>query len=200
MEPALFQQLGHLQEFIRQLPRSETQAEPDAEEQVTSSLTQEQEMRHLEVYTSGIDWLYVPQTLNGTPTDRQSLTSPSVNVFQDPAHQGVSDPVTCPSPEADRDRSHPAEPPQARGSHGDLSSCEAVLTQKLKSLELQNTLPGQADMTYHKSLALDPSCLLTPPNTPQGMELAELEADLQEGARQQKKGNWRRRRLYCCSQ
>ncbi|XP_031174724.1 RA_Radil_like and Myo5p-like_CBD_Rasip1 domain-containing protein isoform X2 [Sander lucioperca] len=140
VEPALFQQLGHLQEFIRQLPRSETQAEPDAEE-------------------------------------------------QDPAHQGVSDPVTCPSPEADRDRSHPAEPPQARGSHGDLSSCEAVLTQKLKSLELQNTLPGQADMTYHKSLALDPSCLLTPPNTPQGMELAELEADLQEGARQQKKAS-----------
>ncbi|TDH03312.1 hypothetical protein EPR50_G00161700 [Perca flavescens] len=140
VEPALFQQLGHLQEFIRRLPRSETQAEPDAEE-------------------------------------------------QDPAHQGVSDPVTCPSPEADRDRSHPAEPPQARGSHGDLSSCEAVLTQKLKSLELQNTLPGQADMTYHKSLALDPSCLLTPPNTPQGMELAELEADLQEGARQQKKAS-----------
>ncbi|XP_078125386.1 ras-associating and dilute domain-containing protein-like isoform X1 [Sander vitreus] len=161
VEPALFQQLGHLQEFIRQLPRSETQAEPDAEE----------------------------QTLNGTPTDRQSLTSPSVNVFQDPALQGVSDPVTCPSPEADRDRSHPAEPPQARGSHGDLSSCEAVLNQKLKSLELQNTLPGQADMTYHKSLALDPSCLLTPPNTPQGMELAELEADLQEGARQQKKAS-----------
>ncbi|XP_028455577.1 ras-associating and dilute domain-containing protein-like isoform X1 [Perca flavescens] len=161
VEPALFQQLGHLQEFIRRLPRSETQAEPDAEE----------------------------QTLNGMPTDRQSLTSPSVNVFQDPAHQGVSDPVTCPSPEADRDRSHPAEPPQARGSHGDLSSCEAVLTQKLKSLELQNTLPGQADMTYHKSLALDPSCLLTPPNTPQGMELAELEADLQEGARQQKKAS-----------
>ncbi|XP_078125387.1 ras-associating and dilute domain-containing protein-like isoform X2 [Sander vitreus] len=140
VEPALFQQLGHLQEFIRQLPRSETQAEPDAEE-------------------------------------------------QDPALQGVSDPVTCPSPEADRDRSHPAEPPQARGSHGDLSSCEAVLNQKLKSLELQNTLPGQADMTYHKSLALDPSCLLTPPNTPQGMELAELEADLQEGARQQKKAS-----------
>lgn len=43
-------------------------------------------------------------------------------------------------------------------------------------------------MGYHKSLALDPSCLLTPPNTPQGMELAELEADLQEGTRQLKKG------------
>lgn len=71
-----------------------------------------------------------------------------------------------------------------------MSSCEAVLTQKLKSLELQNNLPGQTELVYHKSLALDPSCLLTPPNTPQGMELAELEADLQEGARQQNKGKW----------
>lgn len=202
VEPALFEQLGHLQEFIRRLPRSETQAEPDVEEQVTSSLTPElssltrtsgsQEMRHLDVSTCVIDWLYIPQTqaLEGTTTDSQSATSPSFRVFQDAAHQVVSDPVTCPSPEADLDCTSPAEPAQARGAHGDLSSCEAVLTQKLKSLELQNTLPGQADLVYHKSLALDPSCLLTPPNTPQGMELAELEADLQEGARQQKKGNW----------
>ncbi|GLD48920.1 ras-associating and dilute domain-containing protein-like protein [Lates japonicus] len=157
VEPALFEQLGCLQEFIRQLPCGETRAEPDVEE----------------------------QALNGTTTDSQSATSPSVRVYPDPDHQEVSDPVTCPSPEADPDCSTP----QARGSHGDLSSCEAVLTQKLKNLELQNTLPGQADMGYHKSLALDPSCLLTPPNTPQGMELAELEADLQEGARQQKKAS-----------
>ncbi|KAK9534597.1 hypothetical protein VZT92_007032 [Zoarces viviparus] len=155
VEPALFQQLTHLQEFIRRLPRSETQAEPDVEE----------------------------QTLSGTTAGSQATT----RAFQNPAHQVVPDPVTC--PDADLDRTSPAEPPQARGSHGDLSSCEAVLTQKLKSLELQNTLPGHADMGYHKSLALDPSCLLTPPNTPQGMELDELEADLQEGARQQKKAS-----------
>lgn len=123
-------------------------------------------------------------------TDSQSATSPSVRVFQDSEHQEVSDSVTCASSEADVNCSSPQGPAQTRGSHGDLSSCEAVLTQKLKNLELQNTLPGQADMGYHKSLALDPSCLLTPPNTPQGMELAELEADLQEGARQQKKGNF----------
>lgn len=40
VEPALFEQLSRLQEFIRQLPRSETQ-EPDVEKQVTSSLTPE---------------------------------------------------------------------------------------------------------------------------------------------------------------
>uniref|UniRef100_A0A3Q0SC75 Ras association and DIL domains 2a n=1 Tax=Amphilophus citrinellus TaxID=61819 RepID=A0A3Q0SC75_AMPCI len=150
MEPALFEQLGRLQEFIGGLPRSETRVKPEVEEQVTSSL--------------------------------QSVTSASVRDLQDPAHQVVSDPVH-------RDTLTSAEPAQARGSNGDLSSCEAVLTQKLKSLELQNTLPGQADVSYHKSLALDPSCLLTPPNTPQGMELAELEADLQEGTHQLKKGN-----------
>nr|XP_019949687.1 PREDICTED: ras-associating and dilute domain-containing protein-like isoform X2 [Paralichthys olivaceus] len=160
VEPALFEQLSRLQEFIRQLPRSETQVEPDVEEQAP----------------------------NGTTTASLSTTSPSVRVFQDPVHQVVSGPVTSSSPEADQySTALPAEPAQAHGSHSDLSSCEAVLTQKLKSLELQNALPGQAEMSYHKSLALDPSCLLTPPNTPQGMELAELEADLQEGARQQKK-------------
>lgn len=162
VEPALFEQLSRLQEFIRQLPRSETQ-EPDVEKQT--------------------------RVLKGTTTDSQSTTSPSIRVFQDPARQVVSNPVNSTSPKADLDRTFTTEPTQALGSHGDLSSCEAVLTQKLKSLELQNTLPGQADLGCHKSLALDPSCLLTPPNTPQGMELAELEADLQEGARQQKKAS-----------
>lgn len=154
VEPALFEQLARLQDFIGQLPRSETRAEPEAEE----------------------------QPVNETTTDSQSATSASVRVAQDPAKQAVSDPV-------DPDSLTSAEPAHARVPPGDLSSCEAVLAQKLKSLELQNTLPGQADMGYHKSLALDPSCLLTPPNTPQGMELAELEADLQEGARQLKKAS-----------
>lgn len=132
------------------------------------------------------------QALSGTATDAKSATScssPSVTVV-------VPDPVPCPSLRAEVDSLSPAAPPQARWSHGDISCClaEAELTHKLKSLELQNALPrsGQADLGCHKSLALDPSCLLTPPNTPQGMELSqsELEADLQEGAaRQHRKGN-----------
>lgn len=140
-------------------------------------------MRHFDVSASSVDSFYFAQTqpVNEMTTDSQSVTSTSVRVAQDPAEQAVSDPV-------DPDSLTSAEPAQARVPPGDLSSCEAVLAQKLKSLELQNTLPGQADMGYHKSLALDPSCLLTPPNTPQGMELAELEADLQEGTRQLKKG------------
>ncbi|KAJ8246364.1 hypothetical protein GJAV_G00266910 [Gymnothorax javanicus] len=64
----------------------------------------------------------------------------------------------------------------------DLSTSKAALTQKLKNLEVQNSLAGEPDLSCHKRLALDPSCLLTPPNTPQGQELAELDADAQEGA------------------
>ncbi|MEQ2233644.1 hypothetical protein ILYODFUR_023877 [Ilyodon furcidens] len=150
VEPALFEQLSYLQDFIGRLPHIKSQTETYAEEQVSK----------------------------GTSLDSPSVTSP--------AHQVAS---PRPSPEADSDLSSPAEPGQAQGSHGDLTSCEAVLAQKLKSLQLQNTLPGAAHTSYHKSLALDPSCLLTPPNTPQGMELAELEADLREGIRQLKKGN-----------
>nr|XP_020460556.1 ras-associating and dilute domain-containing protein-like isoform X2 [Monopterus albus] len=165
-EPALFEQLRHLQEFICQLPHSDAQAEPDVE------------------------------APNGMTTDSQSAASPSVRAVQNPDHQVASDTVTCLSPEADLDSSPSAELAQTRESHGDLSSCEAVLTQKLKNLELQNALPGQTDTGYHKSLALDPSCLLTPPNTPQEMELVELEGDLREGARQQKKASgcseWKR--------
>ncbi|KAM4717875.1 ras-associating and dilute domain-containing protein-like isoform 2-T2 [Anableps anableps] len=151
VDPALFEQLSHLQDFISRLPHNETQTEGYGEEQVSK----------------------------GTLSD-----SPSVN---SPAHRVVSEASTRPDPEAESDLLSPAEPGQARGSHGDLSSCEAVLAQKLKNLQLQNTLPGSADSSYHKSLALDPSCLLTPPNTPQGMELAELEAGLREGAHQLKK-------------
>lgn len=86
-----------------------------------------------------------------------------------PLRQAGSDPGPCPSPEV------------GRGS--DLSGCEAVLTQKLKSLVLQNSLPGQADLVYHKSLALDPSYLLTPPNTPQGSELDSREEPRQHQGR-----------------
>lgn len=148
-DPALFEQLSHLQDFINRLPHSETQV--GAEEQVSKSM-------------SG---------------DSPPVTSA--------AHRVVSEASARSNPEADSDLTSTAEGRPARGCHGDLSSCEAVLAQKLKNLQLQNTLPGPADTSYHKNLALDPSCLLTPPNTPQGMELAELEADLREGARQLKK-------------
>ncbi|XP_034568056.1 RA_Radil_like and Myo5p-like_CBD_Rasip1 domain-containing protein [Notolabrus celidotus] len=160
-DPALFTQLTHLQEFIHRLPHPETRPEPGPE--------------------SVPEHCMEDQTLSRT-SDSPSTTLTPLTSLQDLTHQVDSDPVTCSSPKPDR--KIPSEPAQTRGSHGDLSSCEAVLTQKLKSLELQNSLPGQADLVYHKSLALDPSCLLTPPNTPQGLELSELEANLQEGARQ----------------
>ncbi|KAJ7989509.1 hypothetical protein DPEC_G00305280 [Dallia pectoralis] len=124
------------------------------------------------------------QTHETTTTDVQSATSPHATAV-------FPRPLPRPSLRADEDsEGTPASPrsPRSRGSHGDLScfQAEAQLNHKLKSLELQNSLPGsgQSDLGCHKSLALDPSCLLTPPNTPQGSELtqSELEADLQKEA------------------
>lgn len=54
VEPALFEQLSHLQEFVCQLPCSETQAERDVEEQVKSPSTPELN-RHFDVSTSVVD-------------------------------------------------------------------------------------------------------------------------------------------------
>ncbi|XP_074553708.1 ras-associating and dilute domain-containing protein-like [Halichoeres trimaculatus] len=166
-DPALFTQLAHLQEFISRLPCPETGPE-QGPESVSDDCIEDQTFC----------W-----TSDSSSTNLTRLTAP-----QDSTRQMDSDPVTCSSPKPDLDPH--TESAQSRGSHGDLSSCEAVLTQKLKSLELQNSLPGQADLVYHKSLALDPSCLLTPPNTPQGLELCELESSLQEGARQLRRGGF----------
>lgn len=165
-DPALFTQLAHLQDFIHHLPHSENGPELELKSVPVNPMED--------------------QTLSRT-SDSSSTTLTPLTVLQDLTHQMDSDPLTCSSPKPDLEP--PTEPAQSRGSHGDLSSCEAVLTQKLKSLELQNSLPGQADLVYHKSLALDPSCLLTPPNTPQGMEQCELETTLQEGARQLRKAS-----------
>uniref|UniRef100_A0A9J8CT86 Si:ch211-176g6.2 n=1 Tax=Cyprinus carpio carpio TaxID=630221 RepID=A0A9J8CT86_CYPCA len=77
---------------------------------------------------------------------------------------------------------HSPEPPQVNHSNmmihyqswkqfcsGDLSSCEALLTRKLQNLELQDKDAARP--------ALDPSCLLTPPNTPQNLELTDSDTD-----------------------
>uniref|UniRef100_A0A8C1HRS8 Ras-associating and dilute domain-containing protein-like n=1 Tax=Cyprinus carpio carpio TaxID=630221 RepID=A0A8C1HRS8_CYPCA len=115
----------------------------------------------------------------------QSDHQPSQGSCSNLTEETASEPITCQDSE-EKDQNHVSlTPPQFRGSHSNLSSCEAVLTQKLKCLELQNSLSGNTDLVYHKSLALDPSCLLTPPNTPQSLEQAELEASLLEGAAQQ---------------
>ncbi|XP_016102087.1 ras-associating and dilute domain-containing protein-like [Sinocyclocheilus grahami] len=115
----------------------------------------------------------------------QSDHQPSQGSCSNLTEETASEPITCQDSEEKNQHHVSLTPPQFRGSHSNLSSCEAVLTQKLKSLELQNSLPGNTDLGYHKSLALDPSCLLTPPNTPQSLEQAELEASLLEGAVQQ---------------
>lgn len=51
---------------------------------------------------------------------------------------------------------------------GDEGVCEVVLTQKIKALELQDIETNHNSETKH--LALETSCLLTPPNTPLSSE------------------------------
>lgn len=54
--------------------------------------------------------------------------------------------------------------PSSTQYHDEFSSCGALLlSQKLRNLELQTR---QMDTTEMRRSALDPSCLLTPPNTP----------------------------------
>ncbi|XP_072523171.1 ras-associating and dilute domain-containing protein isoform X2 [Salminus brasiliensis] len=60
---------------------------------------------------------------------------------------------------------------------GHLGTSEALLTQKLKALELQAKQTNYNGS--NRRLALDPSCLLTPPNTPQSVDLLESEAECQ---------------------
>lgn len=55
----------------------------------------------------------------------------------------------------------------------EFSSCGAVLlSQKLRNLELQTR---ETDTTEMRRLALDPTCLLTPPNTPHTIDHVQLE-------------------------
>uniref|UniRef100_A0AAV2KD26 Uncharacterized protein n=1 Tax=Knipowitschia caucasica TaxID=637954 RepID=A0AAV2KD26_KNICA len=110
------------------------------------------------------------------PTDRtpESPKSPSAAATDTTLSDRQSPAQTCSPPEPGSPHVEPSPP---RPAHSDLSSCEAELSHKLKSLEIQSSLPGPADLASHKSLALDPSCLLTPPNTPQGTELNELEEE-----------------------
>uniref|UniRef100_W5LA70 Ras-associating and dilute domain-containing protein-like n=1 Tax=Astyanax mexicanus TaxID=7994 RepID=W5LA70_ASTMX len=60
---------------------------------------------------------------------------------------------------------------------GQLGTTEALLTQKLKALEIQSKQRNYSGS--NRRLALDPSCLLTPPNTPQSADLVDSEAECQ---------------------
>ncbi|XP_045923885.1 ras-associating and dilute domain-containing protein [Micropterus dolomieu] len=53
----------------------------------------------------------------------------------------------------------------------ELSSCGTLLSQKLRNLELQT---GESENSEIRWSTLDPSCLLTPPNTPHIIDPADL--------------------------
>nr|XP_057904402.1 ras-associating and dilute domain-containing protein-like isoform X2 [Doryrhamphus excisus] len=73
----------------------------------------------------------------------------------------------------DRDTPSQATSTETPGCHGDLSSSQEALIHNLKSLQVDSP------KDHHKNLHLDPSCVLTRPDTPQG---AQQEAESQQGA------------------
>nr|XP_015211661.1 PREDICTED: ras-associating and dilute domain-containing protein-like [Lepisosteus oculatus] len=162
-EPGLLSQLSQLKDFLQQLRATEPSASTMQPQQSQQIRVEEEEEK---------------KKVSCSPNGTEESASPEEGSSEQASEKPRAEEET-------KEKDASVVPPHGRFSHaacsGDLSSCEAVLTQKLKNLELQSSLPGQADLSCHKRLALDPSCLLTPPNTPQGLELAEAEADLQEG-------------------
>lgn len=61
---------------------------------------------------------------------------------------------------------------------GDEGMCAVLLTQKIKSLDLQDNEANDNNSTKHS--VLETSCLLTPPNTPLSSEQTESETKFQE--------------------
>ncbi|KAL0984011.1 hypothetical protein UPYG_G00135880 [Umbra pygmaea] len=109
------------------------------------------------------------QTLDSTPAEKvlPQAFAPSSSFPSTPPH------LSTPSPPP------PSRPHSSHSALSDLSSCGDLLSQKLKSLELQSRKTDLNPLSQRS--ALDPSCLLTPPNTPHTLELFDLETERQEG-------------------
>lgn len=113
-------------------------------------------------------------------TKMATLPKASLESLKSPPVEKVLPLASLPSPPSPPSQlSTPFPPQQSPSPPSDLNSCGALLTQKLKSLELQFRETDLSPLTQRRS-ALDPSCLLTPPNTPHSLELVEPETEHQE--------------------
>eukprot|EP00063_Salmo_salar_P060219 XP_014035054.1 PREDICTED: ras-interacting protein 1-like isoform X1 [Salmo salar] len=115
-------------------------------------------------------------------TKMATLPKASLESLKSPPVEKVLPLASLPSPSPPSPPSQlstPFPPQQSPSPPSDLNSCGALLTQKLKSLELQFRETDLSPLTQRRS-ALDPSCLLTPPNTPHSLELVEPETEHQE--------------------
>ncbi|KAM6951489.1 ras-associating and dilute domain-containing protein [Aplochiton taeniatus] len=96
----------------------------------------------------------------------ESLESTSEAVFPPSSLEGAS---------------HLSQPSPPSPFPSGASSCEALLlTQKLRSLELQSR---ETESSGVRRPSLDPSCLLTPPNTPHSVEMLDLATDYKDGGK-----------------
>ncbi|KPP78088.1 ras-associating and dilute domain-containing protein-like [Scleropages formosus] len=114
------------------------------------------------------------QSLLSKPEKEEQVAPPACVA----PHQDSETPLYTPRDREEINLDSAAGPGIRESPTCSLSSHETVLTHKLKSLELQAALPRDVDLKFRKRSALDPTCLLTPPHTPQ--ESAELESGQKE--------------------
>ncbi|CAB1338213.1 unnamed protein product, partial [Coregonus sp. 'balchen'] len=160
------------------------------------------QLRRLQEFISNLSVKESPGNITHTHTQQDSavpmeakltkmatLPKASLEFFDSPPAEKVlplaslSSP-SPPSPHSQLSMPSPLHPPpspplQSPSPPSDLNSCGALLTQKLKSLELKFRETDLSPLTQRRS-ALDPSCLLTPPNTPHSLELVDPETEHRE--------------------
>ncbi|XP_069012314.1 ras-associating and dilute domain-containing protein [Embiotoca jacksoni] len=151
-DPGLKEQLNKLRDFISTLS--------DAQLNVTAAGEQQGGTVQMDTETDILPNATL-ETLDTSPLDETS----SQTTVQNSLSSSPSSVTLPPSPPS---------PPSLLLTHylDELSSCAAhILSQKLRNLELQ---VRETDSSELRRSALDPSCLLTPPNTPLMTELGDL--------------------------
>ncbi|XP_044034960.1 ras-associating and dilute domain-containing protein isoform X2 [Siniperca chuatsi] len=152
-ESALREQVDKLKEFISTLSDSQVTA---TGEQKDGAIQMETKLTKMDILPKAS-----PETLDTLPV--QMVLSQAT--FHDRLSPSTTSGALPPSPPS------PPSPSFTQYMH-EFSSCGALLlSQKLRNLELQTR---ETETNETRRSALDPSCLLTPPNTPHIIDPVDL--------------------------
>ncbi|XP_070783451.1 ras-associating and dilute domain-containing protein [Enoplosus armatus] len=153
-DPALREQLDKLKEFISALSDSQSGEVAATEEQKGGTI-------HLEAKLTTIPPKASLETSDPSPVEMFS----SQVTFHDRPFPSTTSGALPPSPPSPRS-------PSSTQYLDEFSSCGALLlSQKLRNLELQTR---DTETSETRRSVLDPSCLLTPPNTPHIIDPVDL--------------------------
>ncbi|KAL7373148.1 hypothetical protein ABVT39_028345 [Epinephelus coioides] len=153
-DSALREQLDKLKEFMSTLSDSQSDEVTATEEQKGGTLPMEAKLLKTDILSKAS-----LETLHTSPVEIV-LSQATIHDHQSPSATPGALPPSPPSPLS----------PSSTEYLDEFSSCGALLlSQKLRNLELQTRESSEI-----KRSALDPSCLLTPPNTPHIMDPVDL--------------------------